>query len=221
MISQLWRGLIVFVGGIGWVQAATLQADILDAQGQGVPEAVLALTPQQPVAVQAQEPAVIAQRGRTFVPLVTAVQQGNSVRFPNEDTTRHHVYSISKAQRFEIPLYAKQEPSPVKFDTPGVITLGCNIHDHMLAYLFVLATPYFAKTDAAGHVTLPTLPGGDYTVQVWHPGIKDYLQSLEPLHLNADETRSAQYSVKLRPAQLWQPKPEPESQPGSDSYYPE
>ncbi len=203
------------------LQAATLEATVADAQGQGIADAVLALVPQgvTPPPSPALPPAVIVQRERTFVPLVTVIQRGQAVRFPNEDRTRHHVYSVSQAKRFEIPLYARQEPPPVVFENPGAIVLGCNIHDHMLGYLFVLDTPYFAQTDAAGRVTLPRLPGGDYGVQVWHPGLKEYVLAAENLRLGPEEVRSLNLTLKLRAARLWQPRTESASLTDNDTAY--
>lgn len=220
MIMQLLYGLVGVLAVLN-LQAATLQADIVNAQGQGVADAILALTPQGAALppLSALEPAVILQKDRMFAPLVTVIRRGQAVRFPNEDRTRHHVYSVSQAKRFEIPLYARQEPPPVVFETAGVIVLGCNIHDHMLGYLFVLDAPYFAKSDASGRVTLPALPGGDYTVQVWHPGLKDYALAPEPLRLNPTETHNLSFTLKLRAMRLWQPKAESAPTTDNDAAY--
>ena len=86
------------------------------------------------------------QRGSQFVPHVLPVQAGTSVTFPNSDQIRHQVYSFSASKRFELPLYAGTSASPIRFDQPGIVVLGCNIHDWMIGYVVVLDTPYFGKT---------------------------------------------------------------------------
>jgi plastocyanin len=116
--------------------------------------------------------AVVDQRDKQFIPYVTAVQVGTAVIFPNSDNIRHHVYSFSPAKKFELPLYSGVPAEPVVFDKVGFVTLGCNIHDWMIAYVAVLPTPYFQVTRQDGRAVLKDLPAGQYTVQVWHPALK-------------------------------------------------
>jgi len=97
---------------------------------------------------------------------------GTRVAFPNRDKVQHHVYSVSPAKRFEIPLYIGDSKEAIVFDHPGVVTLGCNIHDWMVAYVVVLSTPYFAKTGADGSALVAALPPGHYRLSVWHPRLK-------------------------------------------------
>jgi plastocyanin len=115
---------------------------------------------------------VVDQRDKQFIPYVTAVQVGTAVSFPNSDNIRHHVYSFSPAKKFELPLYSGVPAQPVVFDKVGFVTLGCNIHDWMIAYVAVLPTPYFQVTRQDGRAVLKDLPAGQYTVQVWHPALK-------------------------------------------------
>src|SRR5207302_1290602 len=98
---------------------------------------------------------------------VTAVQVGTAVMFPNKDNIRHHVYSFSPAKKFELPLYAGIPAEPVVFDKEGIVTLGCNIHDWMVAYVAVLPTPYFQVTGREGRALFSDLRAGQYTVEVW------------------------------------------------------
>ena len=90
--------------------------------------------------------AVLDQKNRMFVPHVLPIQTGTAVTFPNSDNVRHQVYSFSPAKKFQLPLYAGTPAAPVVFDKPGVVTVGCNIHDQMSAYIVVVDTPYFALT---------------------------------------------------------------------------
>jgi hypothetical protein len=112
------------------------------------------------------------QHDKTFVPLVLAVPVGTAVSFPNRDNIRHHVYSFSRAKRFELPLYIGTPAAPVVFDRPGVVVLGCNIHDWMVGYIYVADTPYVAKTAEDGRARLAELPPGTYEVRVWHPRMR-------------------------------------------------
>ena len=95
--------------------------------------------------------AVMDQRNSAFAPGVLAIQAGTAVAFPNSDTVQHQVYSFSTPKPFELPLYAGTPRAPILFDQPGVVVVGCNIHDWMIGYIVVLDTPHFAKTDAAGN----------------------------------------------------------------------
>jgi hypothetical protein len=109
----------------------------------------------------------MTQRARQFEPHVLVVQTGTAVSFPNFDTVRHHVYSFSAAKTFDIKLYAGTPANPVVFDSAGVATLGCNIHDRMSAHVVVVDTPLFAKSDAAGTVTFD-VPVGQHVLLFWH-----------------------------------------------------
>ena len=108
------------------------------------------------------------QRARQFQPQLSVFQTGTAVLFPNFDTVRHHVYSFSAIQKFELKLYAGTPAAPVVFDKPGIAALGCNIHDRMNAWVAVVDTPYFATTDAAGTARLD-LPPGEHRLRAWHP----------------------------------------------------
>ena len=111
--------------------------------------------------------AVMDQRDSTFAPGVLPVQVGTSVSFPNSDVVQHQVYSFSTPKPFELPLYAGTPLAPVVFDRPGVVVVGCNIHDWMIGYIVVLDTPHFGKSGDDGVVRLD-VPPGRYTLRVWH-----------------------------------------------------
>ena len=164
--SVLLALLLSFSGAVGGELAVTVRT----AKGEPVADAVLSLTPLD-TAVPAPPPTAggeIAQQNQEYTTYVTVVQAGSKVVFPNRDTVQHHVYSLSKAKKFELPLYNPGQAETIVFDVPGVVTLGCNIHDWMLAYLVVVPTPYFAKTDALGAARV-TAPAGRYRLDLWHP----------------------------------------------------
>lgn len=151
---------------------AVVDAVVQDDKGKPVDEAVVALFPTGTVLPPARPPAAAAvmdQVDKEFVPTVLPVHVGTAVRFPNRDDIKHHVYSFSPAKKFELPLYTGTPTSPVVFDRPGVVVLGCNIHDWMIAYVYVAPTPWFAKTAADGRARIADVPAGAYEARVWHP----------------------------------------------------
>ena len=85
-----------------------------------------------------------------FAPDVLVIPVHSTVQFPNSDAISHQVYSFSSARHFQLPLYRGKPYPPVQFDQPGVVTLGCNIHDNMIAYMLVTDAPFFGRTDALG-----------------------------------------------------------------------
>ena len=146
--------------------AAPLQVDVRSG-GQPVESAVVTLTPIGRGAAVAPVDAVMDQVASEFSPRVLVVPKGSRVRFPNSDRIRHQVYSFSSAKRFELPLYTGTPPNPVVFDSPGIVTVGCNIHDWMKGYIVVVDTPHHALTVADGRATLDA-PPGDYLLTAWH-----------------------------------------------------
>ncbi len=169
--------LTLCVGSGSWAcnsQAAGLLALVRDGAGQPIAEAVVVAMPVAAAPGPASAPgeAVIAQENAQFDPYVTPVRVGTAVRFPNHDDILHNVYSFSKAKRFQLPLYADEPPAPVVFDKPGVVALGCNIHDWMIAYIYVVESPFFAKSDVRGEALIEGLPAGRYRIHAWHPLVK-------------------------------------------------
>ena len=163
-------GMAMLIGAQS-AAAATLQASVRDQHGKPVADGVVSATPLDPKnALHAKPPAVVIdQVDKQFVAYVTPINVGSMVKFPNSDKIRHQVYSFSAAKRFDLPLYAGTDAPPVLFDKPGVVVLGCNIHDWMIGYIYVSETPFFAKTGSAGTASLEDVPSGDYLVKVWHP----------------------------------------------------
>ncbi len=138
------------------------------ATGGPLVDAVVYAVPTTPAAPTPLPKTVIDQIHRRFLPRVSVVRVGTTVRFPNSDNIRHSVYSFSSTKVFQLELYAGEAASPVKFDKPGLVVLGCNIHDSMVGWLLVVDTPFFARTDKDGHALLSKLPPGDYRLHIWH-----------------------------------------------------
>lgn len=115
----------------------------------------------------------VIQRDAAFIPHVSVVAVGSRVSFPNRDTTRHHVFSFSPAKVFELELFLQETPPPIQMDQTGVVVLGCNIHDHMQAFIVVSDAQTVAQTVEDGRVTLSDLPDGAHRLRVWHPRLED------------------------------------------------
>jgi plastocyanin len=109
------------------------------------------------------------QRNETFVPTVLAIRAGTVVDFPNNDTTYHNVFSLSKARRFDLGRYAAGRSRAVRFDRPGIVRVFCDIHSHMNAFILVFSHPYFAVA-ADGQFDLGRVPAGTYDMAVWYDG---------------------------------------------------
>ena len=152
--------------------AATVQVQVHDGAGKPLADAVVFLESRDARLAARPAPGTeIAQANKQFEPRVLVVPVGTSVSFPNRDTVRHHVYSFSPAKTFELKLYTGTAASPVVFDKAGVAVLGCNIHDHMAAWVVVVETPYFGRSTQAGAVVMHNVPAGSYRLRVWHPGL--------------------------------------------------
>lgn len=117
--------------------------------------------------------AIMDQIDRQFAPHVLVVQTGTFVEFPNSDTVAHHVYSFSHPNKFILPMYKGQQHPPVRFEHSGVVSLGCNIHDHMLGYILVVDSTEFTKTDENGKASLSLEHPEDYEISIWSPRIRD------------------------------------------------
>lgn len=182
----------------GMAHAAGVTVLVTDAAGLPVPDAVVYAEPAGGQVLPKMARAVeIEQKGRKFAPLVTVVQAGTEISFPNNDTVRHHVYSFSTPKVFELKLYSGVPGSPILFDKPGTVVVGCNIHDQMLAYIYVVGTPYFARTDAAGRAHLDGVVAGKYGLKLWHYKMTAASQIQEQALLMT--TADASVALKLLP----------------------
>ena len=168
------------VAGLGFLPmasawAGSVQVEVRDAvSGKPLDQAVVYLeSAEARRQVRPLQGVTMVQQKKQFVPAVLVATVGTEVQFPNLDAVRHHVYSFSPTKKFEIKLYKGKEAQPVLFDQPGVVLLGCNIHDNMVGWIVVVDTPYHAQTgvDGAvpGRVRLDNVPAGSYQLRVWHP----------------------------------------------------
>lgn len=201
-----WRialAATLLVSAADAIEAVEISVQVRDQKGLPLADAIIVAVPSEgalkPAAVSAQQS--IEQVDLEFVPKVKAVVVGTSVSFPNRDGVRHHVYSFSAAKRFALPLYAGTPAQPVLFDQPGLVVLGCNIHDWMIGYVYVSESPYFAQTGKDGRARLPDLPARHFVLRVWHPQMEG----------SEDATRKTVDLVAGRNAEMvWDLKTKPE-----------
>ncbi len=195
--------------------AARVTLHLLQPDGRALAGAVLYALPLDGRRLPPPSAAVMDQRDRRFVPQILPVQTGAAVSFPNTDSISHHVYSFSPAKRFELYLPKRERaggdrgaanlsgrnhgdpPPAVVFDRPGVVALGCNIHDWMLGYILVVDSAWFTQTDSRGVATLE-LPGGHYRLVAWHPRITDPEASLgREARLGAEDSETWELALHM------------------------
>ena len=182
--------------------AASMTVQVQDAAGKPLADvAVYAeAEPGQPLAKPARA-AVIEQKGLKFIPLMTVIQTGTEVTFPNNDKVRHHIYSFSAAHKFDQKLYSGTTAAPQLFDKAGTVVLGCNIHDRMIAYIRVVDTPYFGKTDATGTARLELPAAGKYSLKAWHYLSIAGQPAEQAIVVKAGEAaQAASFKLALKPA---------------------
>lgn len=173
-IAGLSISLALLGGSVASIQAAAggiLSVAVKDGKGMPVRNAVVMVYPAAGGTGSPYRSAsnVMSQRDIQFDPGTLIVAEGASVQFPNRDRVRHNVYSFSKAAKFEIKLYGRDQSRSKTFSTAGTVALGCNIHDQMKGFIKVVDTPFAAKTDHNGLLQIKGLPGGHSKVKVWHP----------------------------------------------------
>jgi plastocyanin len=196
------RGILLLAAGLALAAplcAAPLAVRVVDASGRPVRDAVVTLYPAGAAARPARAGGrfVVSQQNLQFHPFLTIIPVGADVSFPNLDPTKHHVYSFSSAKKFELKLFAKDQSRTVHFDKPGVVALGCNIHDQMSAFVVVTDSAWTARTNAQGIVAFNDAPNAPARLTVWHPYLRapggQVQQTVAP------SQRGASFQIRLRP----------------------
>jgi plastocyanin len=189
-------GVLVYALAAGVADAGTLVITVQAADGRPLQGVVVTARPLDATA-RKPEPikAVMDQVERAFYPDLLVIPVGSTVTFPNSDSVSHQIYSFSPAKRFQLPLYRGTPYPPVHFDTAGVVTLGCNIHDQMIGYLVVTDAPYYGRTDAKG-TWVGEVTRGRYRISVWHPRMREAEADSER-ELNVGPSDHAELALKL------------------------
>jgi plastocyanin len=197
-------GLLVLFAAASNSHAGEVEVFVADRDGNPVGDvAVYAIKPGAGNALPAPSAhAVMDQKDKQFVPHLLVVQTGTPVDFPNSDTVAHHVYSFSHPNKFMLPMYKGDPPPPVTFEYSGVVSLGCNIHDHMLGFILVVDSNIFTKTDENGRASLSLDDPEDYQIRIWSPRIRDgeeLLSKTVPIPGASKPQVSFQLASKLNP----------------------
>lgn len=148
--------------------------------------------------VQAMPLQVMDQIGKKFMPHVLPVTVGTPVSFPNSDDIRHHLYSFDEPKSFELPLYEGTPTNPIVFDKKGIVRLGCNIHDWMMGYIYIVDTPWFALSDPSGQLHIKDISSGEHEIVVWHPRIKSRKVKVSELVLKTSEHKVSVETLDVR-----------------------
>lgn len=191
--------------------AQGLSVQLNDGEGNPVSGAVveILLPEEMRAAFRPSSGVEVDQLDKEFVPHVSTVVIGNSVTFPNSDDILHHVYSFSPISTFNIPLYGKgtQDDYSQVFNAAGVIELGCNIHDWMLAYIYVAETSLNSISDESGQAILEAIPSGIFELRIWHPRLPEQdiavthtIEFVEGEQTNLDYTLELQRDRRIRRA---------------------
>ena len=192
--------LALAVAGTAWpLAAAPFTVRVVDASGRPVRDAVVTL---RPAGNAARAPRgggrfVVSQKDLKFQPVLSIVPVGANVSFPNFDPTKHHVYSFSPAKKFELKLFARDQSRTVAFDRPGVVALGCNIHDQMTAYIVVTDSAWTARTNGQGIVSFADAPNAPGRLTIFHPYLRAPGGQLQQGVAASQRTASVQ--IRLRP----------------------
>ena len=173
-LGLTWLALLVASPGLAAGKDGALEVHIADARGAPVADAIVSVRLRGGGNVPAPAPArhTIDQKNLAFVPSMAVVHPGDEVVFRNSDATRHHVYSFSPAAKFEFVLAPRDSSPPLRLERPGVVAVGCNIHDSMIAWLYVTDAPWTARTGADGRARFDALPPGDYEVRAGQPRLR-------------------------------------------------
>jgi plastocyanin len=204
--AQRFAGLLLCLSVCGAAWTTELQVRVLQQNGkplQGAVVTVHVIAASAPAAVPLK--AVMDQISLAFAPDLMVIPVGSTVNFTNSDKVSHEVYSFSSAHNFRLGLYRGNGQPPELFDRPGLVTLGCNIHDAMLAYILVTDAPYYGMTAADGSWTQADIVRGKYRIEVWSPRLAGATQMLQQ-EITVNPGERAQVEIRadraLRAAQL-------------------
>ena len=179
--------------------SAEISITVKSTSGSLVTDAVATFTAKKNKRIKSKT-YIIDQINKTYVPHVKIIPVGSKISFPNKDNIRHHVYSFSDAKKFELPLYEGTPTKPVTFKKKGIVTLGCNIHDWMRGYIFISDTPYYGLSNTSGKIVIKNIPKGKYSLNIWHPRIKNYAKS-KPVIIKITKNKTVlEKVISLKPS---------------------
>jgi plastocyanin len=200
-VFSIAAGLVIAAAtAVSAAPERSIAVQVIDARGLPVRDAVIEIARPagNTAAIAFPWRNAMAQRSQAFVPGTLIVSRGSSVAFPNLDTVRHSIYSFSKAAKFTIDLYGRDQSRSQRFDVSGTVALGCNIHDQMRGYIRVVDTPFAAKTDQNGIARVSGLGPGSYSATVWHPRLRSPGNELRQAIRVGPSGQAVRIAVNLR-----------------------
>jgi plastocyanin len=186
----------------GSSSATSIVVKVFDTHGDPVADAVIFdFATKESTFTPPVQPYEMDQIDKEYVPHLLPILVGGQVRFPNKDDIHHDLYSFSPAKTFEIPLYKGEPAQPVLFDKPGVVQLGCNIHDWMSGIILVLPNPTFAKTEANGKATLSQFPSTpELTLAVFHERLVGKVEeTVKTIQWSSYDGKPLIWKISLKP----------------------
>ncbi|MFV1466899.1 MULTISPECIES: methylamine utilization protein [Idiomarina] len=182
-VKHLVAVFLFTILSVQYVSAQTIKVQLVDANGQPLANAALLIEARKPELKESNE-AIVDQVDKQFTPMVSSIRRGTDVIFPNSDNLRHNVYSFSEAKNFELKLYSDEERPSVNFNKEGIVTLGCNIHDQMIAYVLVSNDYDAVVTNEQGIAQLKIAEDEEMEqVKVWHYWMGDNLSQAQIIAL--------------------------------------
>ncbi|NKB32009.1 MAG: hypothetical protein GKR91_02820 [Pseudomonadales bacterium] len=199
-MNRIFSAIIVFCCSAS-VFGQSLTVSVTSNEGEPIPGAVIEiLLPDELKSAYGETTSnQVDQIDKEFVPTITTAVAGSQISFPNSDDILHHVYSFSPAKTFNIPLYGRRENNDFveTFETPGVVEIGCNIHDWMLAYIYIGETSLVAISDDSGIAQLDSLPEGEFELSIWHPRLAESSGSTQTITVTGTASLDLQIELEL------------------------
>jgi hypothetical protein len=155
------------------VMAANFKVTVVDNSNTPLADMVVYLQPLGGLVLPVSDKTVeIGQLNRQFAPYINVMQLGSDAEFRNKDDITHHIYSTVNENKFSFKIRAGQSKNKNDFQQIGEVSMGCNIHDWMSGYLYIVDTPLFGKTNAHGVVNIAMEQRGKYRLVIWHPQLE-------------------------------------------------
>lgn len=194
---------LIFFGLSSLLSAQELSVLITNDEGEALSDAVVELLLPVELAANYRTPLahMVDQIDKEFVPHITTIVAGSEINFPNSDSILHHVYSFSPARTFNIPLYGRGENHDYfeSFPTAGIVEIGCNIHDWMLAYIYVGESELMAISGDDGKAVLSKLPSGSFQLRIWHSRLAEPGNvMLSDVTIASGESQTLSFQVSLQ-----------------------
>ncbi len=144
----------LLVGGDGGLQNVVVT--LVGAEGKASPRADV----------------VLDQEGCVYSPHVQAVPTGSTLTVVNSDDLLHNVHTYRDTNTvFNIAMPIQGQRIPRQLDEPGVVSVKCDVHSWMSAYVVVTDSKFHAVSDDTGAFTLEGVPAGTYTLRAWHESL--------------------------------------------------